>query len=398
MNNRLPGILFISQDASLTGAPIFLLRFLQWFREHTNVPFHVLIGRWGKLFPDFECLGPVDLFEPRPTLARRILRRLTGIKPNNSNHLSLLRQKLSESNIGVIYSNTIVNGHILDFLSFLRCPVICHVHELEYAISNIGAENFDLVRKYTSSYIAVSRAVKRNLVENRGILDRDVDVIHGFIPIGVTPGDVAKSPTDVRKELGIAAESKLVCACGSIEPRKGTDLFLQVARRVVGTYNIAPVHFLWVGGDLKQVRAMRKEAKSLSLQSVVHFVGHKSDVESYYNASDLFLLPSREDPFPLVMLEAAWRGKAIVCFDNAGGAPEFVGHDAGFVVPAFDVEEMSDRVVTLLSSNDLRGRMGTIAQQRVANQHDLSEGAAKIARLIDDKLFTTFENQQKVRS
>ena len=118
MNNRSRTILFISQDASQTGAPIFLLRFLRWFREHQALPFRILIGRWGELMPDFESLGTLDLFEPRPTKVRRILRRLTGVQPDHSPHLKLLRQSLLNSNIGLIYSNTIVNGQILDFLSF----------------------------------------------------------------------------------------------------------------------------------------------------------------------------------------------------------------------------------------------------------------------------------------
>src|ERR1700730_12292807 len=164
--------------------------------------------------PDFESLGTLDLFEPRPTKVRRILRRLTGVQPDHSPHLKLLRQSLLNSNIGLIYSNTIVNGQILDFLSFLNCPVICHVRELDYAIGNVGTENLTLVKKHADSYIAVSRAVKQNLVGNLGVPGEQVKVIHGFIPI-IENQEAEK--IDVRRELGIPASSKLVCACGSIE-------------------------------------------------------------------------------------------------------------------------------------------------------------------------------------
>ena len=387
MNNSSKTVLFISHDSSNSGAPIFLLRFLSWFRKQRTTPFRILIGQAGGLLPDFESLAPADLFEPKATPLQEILRRLGWArKADNSRHLALLRQKLSESNIGLIYSNTIVNGHILDFLSFLNCPVICHVHELQYAIGNAGEENLKLIKKYTSSYIAVSQAVKRNLIENLGIPAERIRTIHGFIPIDATENKINDSGTDVRRELGISRGARLVGACGTIEPRKGVDLFLRVANRVKELYKAAPVHFLWVGGWPREVRRARKDARSLSVQDIVHFIGRRPNVNAYYDASDIFLLPSREDPFPLVMLEAAWRGKPVICFDDTGGAPEFVEHDAGFVVPKFDVDEMAKKVIELLDRNELRERLGETAKNKVASLHGLNAGGAKIADCIEEVL------------
>lgn len=336
---------------------------------------------------DFESLGPVALFEPKPTLAYRILRRLGRSSSCRSAHLASLRRRLAESDIRLIYSNTIVNGKILDFLSFLHCPVICHVHELEEPIRQFGTENIDLVKKHALVYIAVSEAVKKNLVEKHDIPEAKVQVVHGFIP---TAKYHAAKDDDclsvVRKELGIPAAAKLVCACGSIELRKGTDLFLEVARRVAQAYKEAPVHFMWVGGLPEMVDQMRKQVRAYRLADFVHFIGSKSDVGPYYEASDVFLLSSREDPFPLVMMEAALRGKPVVCFSGSGGAPEFVEEDAGFVVPGFDVDQMARRIADLLSAEGPRRRMGAIARQKVLDRHDIAIGASRIVAIIQDAL------------
>jgi glycosyltransferase involved in cell wall biosynthesis len=380
-------VLFISHDASRTGAPILFLHFLQWFRQNHQASFRILVGNSGALMPNFESLGPVALFEPKPTMVYRILRRLERNSSYRSAHLASLRRRLQESDIRLIYSNTIVNGKILDFLSFLKCPVICHVHELEEVIRQFGTENIDLVKKHALVYIAVSGAVKKNLVENHDIPEAKVQVVHEFIPTAkchVVKGDYFFSA--IRQELGIPAPAKLVCGCGSIEPRKGTDLFLQVASRVVQRYKDAPVHFMWVGGLPELVDQMRKQVKASSLADFVHFIGPKSDVGPYYDASDVFLLSSREDPFPLVMIEAALRGKPIVCFSGSGGAPEFVEGDAGFVVAGFDVDEMARRVADLLSAEELRLHMGATARRKVLDRHDLAVGASRIAAIIQDLL------------
>jgi glycosyltransferase involved in cell wall biosynthesis len=383
-------VLFISHDASQTGAPLFLFRFLQWLRQNRRISFRILVGNSGILMPDFESLAPVTLFEPKPTMAYRAMRRLGVNSSYRSAHLASLKRRLADSDIRLIYANTIVNGKIIDFLSFLRCPVICHVHELGEVIRDFGAENIDLVKKYANAYVAVSAAVTRNLVENHGVAAAKIQLVHGFIPtVDYKSTEDGGGISTVRQQLGVPMAAKLVCACGSIEPRKGPDLFLQVACRVLQSYKNSPVHFVWVGGRPESVDHMRELTKAASLEHFVHFVGPKSNVGPYYSASDLFLLSSREDPFPLVMMEAALRGKPVVCFDGSGGAPEFVEDDAGFVVPGFDINEMARRVVDLLSAEDLRKRMGAAARQKVLDRHDIALGASRISSIISRVLLAS---------
>jgi glycosyltransferase involved in cell wall biosynthesis len=109
-------------------------------------------------------------------------------------------------------------------------------------------------------------------------------------------------------------------------------------------------------------------------------------MNSYYDASDIFLLTSREDPFPLVMLEAASRSLPIVCFANSGGAPEFVEKDAGLIVPDFNTDKMAEEVMRLLSLPELRSSMGKAGQQKILNRFTLEIGAPKLARVIQDEL------------
>ena len=119
--------------------------------------------------------------------------------------------------------------------------------------------------------------------------------------------------------------------------RKGKDLFVQLASHVHQKLETDTVHFLWVGGriDNEEYYEIAHDIKMAGLEHYVHFCGEVSNPLDYFAASDLFALVSREDPYPLVCLEAAILGKPILCFDNAGGMPEFVENDAGFVVPLY---------------------------------------------------------------
>jgi glycosyltransferase involved in cell wall biosynthesis len=323
-----------------------------------------------------------DSFEPSDALWYKAMRRLHLHGRHNSNHLSRLREAYINDKIDLIYVNSVASARMLEFLSFIDCPVVCHVHELGGAIAVLGVENMARLEERKPVYIAVSHAVKNSLVTNHRISPDRIEVIHGFVPRSRSTIDSKIAHKIVCGKLGIPEQAMLVCACGSIEFRKGTDIFLQVADRVVQEYTTVPVHFVWVGGTSERVEAMRRQVAKSALRDVVHFVGATSETEAYFKASEVFILTSREDPFPLVMMEAAQQGKPVVCFEKAGGASEFVEADAGFAIPDFSYVGMGEKIVKLLSSPGLRDQMGLVAKRKVLARHNLDLGATRVAAII----------------
>jgi glycosyltransferase involved in cell wall biosynthesis len=118
------------------------------------------------------------------------------------------------------------------------------------------------------------------------------------------------------------------------------------------------------------------------LQDRVHFVGARTNYLDYLASFDVFTLVSREDCFPLAMLEAALFSTPIVCFDSAGGAKEFVESDCGFVIPFLDVQAMAEKVAMLLESAELRDDLGRRAANKVRDRHDISVIAPRILQVI----------------
>jgi len=409
--NLTPKILFISHDAERCGAPILLLHFLRWLKANTDIPFEILLKMDGELRPEFEALAPVVVWNQGLSVneavpvntsvsaiiswARKVTRRLgleatvrkiyaiTRMVQPSQTHIERLKQHLEQANIGLIYSNTITNGAILAALSSLNCHVICHVHELEYWI-NYQTEwgNTEQIKKHTSHYIAVSQAVKRNLVESLRIPEDKIDIVYEFIP--TQPG-ISQTQNRIRQQLNIPPEAFVVGASGTTDWRKGPDLFIQLARTVYQRKPERPVHFIWVGGESKgpTFGALWHDAKHIGLEDCIHFVGTQPNPLDYFVTFDVFALVSREDPYPLVNLEVASLGKPIVCFDGSGGAKEFVEDDCGFVVPYLDIETMADRVVDLLNSPELRQRFGQQAAKKVRERHDVAIAAPKLLGIIE---------------
>jgi glycosyltransferase involved in cell wall biosynthesis len=399
-------VLFISHDATCTGAPIVLLNFLKWLKANTKISFVILLKDGGMLEPEFAALAPTWVFNQRTSTGKkfseRVLRYLDRNSRTRSLYRQILKQQLSRYSIDLIYSNTVSNVEVLEFLRTFKtrqnCPVISHVHELQWAIeSYIGSENFSRTQAYTTQYIAVSKAVEKNLIENHGISSQKIKLIYECIPLAspvLTPAQLDQKRAEVRQQFGIPKEAHLICAAGQIDWRKGADLFVQLAAtldRYSDRYHAddPPLFFLWLGQAVQQefLAQLLHEVHKLNLETIVQFVGLKPNPLDYFAACDLFVLMSREDPFPLVCLEAALMAKPIVCFDQAGGIPELVETDAGLVIPYLDIETMAVRILDLLQSPTLCQQMGLQARQKVQDLYNLDIIAPILLQVIENHLF-----------
>jgi glycosyltransferase involved in cell wall biosynthesis len=380
-------ILFLCHDASRSGAPLFLLRLLRWLRDNTALDFHVAIGRQGDLVGEFRELAPVHVLEPEPTLPYRLLRRAGFHGPHLRTYLDKRRAELATTHFDLIYANSIASAGMLAHLPFPSLPVLCHAHELEGAIRIVGVENIEALKRRDARFIAVSRSVCSNLVERHAISADRISVVYGFVPVpDASEGDQAGARTAVRDTLGISPSAHVFIGCGGIDPRKGPDLFLSVAKGVLERLPPGQAHFVWVGGSRAATGQMSREVALQGLGGRVHFVEATPNVDPYFRAADTFVLSSREDPFPLVMLEAALCGRPILCFAQSGGGPEFVESDAGFVAPGLDVTAMIDKAVALASDPRLCARLGATARDKVLRHYSLSVGAPKIVEKIAEAL------------
>lgn len=378
-------ILFISHDASRTGAPIVFLNFLRWFKENTDIPFKIVLKNGGPLEAEFASLAPVMILnQGKPNLPQRAMQRLGLWRSPNR-----LRTYLAGDDIGLIYSNTITNHTVLSQLSsFLQCPVISHVHELEYIIHLMAGSHFETTKALTHHFIAVSNAVKENLVKQHAIPGDRIDTVYEFIPTnGLDSENVLKKRDEIRRQLNIPLDAFIVGASGTLGWRKSPDLFIQLAQTIRRVYPEAPIYFVWVGGDKhhEHVRhfELQYDIQRLHLEQAIHFVGAKPNPLDYFAAFDVFAMLSREDPYPLVCLEAALLEKPILCFDNSGGEKEFVEDDCGFVIPYLDIETTAAKIHLLFESPELRKQMGQRAAHKVKERHNIATSASQITQIIE---------------
>jgi glycosyltransferase involved in cell wall biosynthesis len=304
----------------------------------------------------------------------------------------LLKLLLSKQKYDLVYINTATFCNQIRTLYKLAPKLVLHIHELEYAlrllIGNNWKKNQNLLRP-VDRVIAVSDSVRNTLIRNCIVSGNKIDLIYGFIKIeGYNRVGFKDLKKEVIKSLGWPEESFVVGSVGSLGWRKGTDVFLQIARHIANKKECNNFRFLWVGGEANSSEALRfnYDCQLLGLKNRCVMIPTTSDVKKFYSSMDVFALVSREDPFPLVVLEAGSYRIPMVCFEASGGGSEFASEGAGLIVPYLDISSFADRLDDLHNSAVLRKEIGEMAYRKVAENFTIEVQGPKIIKTIESCL------------
>jgi len=376
-----------------------LLHFLRWLRANGELEPEVLLLAGGELTAEFEAVAHVTLvasdapLPPLPALLRRACwgDPLVWPPPPTSpleQRARVAARRLLVSRINreltrrgapdLFYLNSTASARGLSVLNE-STPLIVNAHEMTYGLEQVRRAlpwAVEQMRRRARLFIAGSEAVGTALVDTLDVDPSRIVVCHEAVPANPEPvpqGDLDR----VRHELGVAPDALLVGSVGTVSWRKAPDLFLQVAKRTPRRLDGRDVEFVWAGPTYDETEhEIRHDLARANLADRVRFVGPLADPRPLMALLDVFLLTSREDPFPLAFLEATGLGKPVLCFD-AGGMTEFIEPDERLVMPYLDVEAMASRLVELLESETEREAIGAALARRMAERHTV-DGTAPL--------------------
>lgn len=371
-------ILFIGHEAERTGAPILLLHLMRWLEKNeSDIQFEVLLLRDGALREEYERFAEVYVV-PETKLPEIVVRGMRFLRRKLG-----LRKKLwipdlppFRKDYDLVVGNTVASLEHLEFFKSSGPRTVCWIHEMRSVIESFFPE--------PGRFCTVAQSVDRFVVPSRPVLavlrefgvNTQAELIYEFSEVGTVSAERA---ADVRRSLGIPADAFVVVGCGTVEARKGTDLFLDIAAKLTAT--IEDIYFVWVGGPSKYSTAEfehslnKPERRGLPRVTIT---GMQKEPGNYFANMDVFALTSREDPFPLVCLEAASLSKPIICFEGSGGMPEFIGNDAGRVVPFGDVDAFADQIREYYLDRDQLHAAGEAAHRKVSNEFSMDSSCRKL--------------------
>ncbi len=228
--------------------------------------------------------------------------------------------------------------------------------------------------------LAVSEAVAERVVIRDRVPRRRIAVVRNGIEA------VEPSPRwgrRLRARMGIAPDEVVVLLLGRLHAEKGPDLFLEALAQLDG---VAPRWRALLVGDGPERAALQDLARRRGVHERVIFAGARGFVAPWIEASDLLVLPSREEGLPVAPLEAMARGKPVVASRVGGSGEVVVDGVTGRLVPPEDPAALAAALDELIRDPDLRHRLGAGSLQRVRSEFSIQRMARDTLKLYDELL------------
>jgi N-acetyl-alpha-D-glucosaminyl L-malate synthase BshA len=244
-------------------------------------------------------------------------------------------------------------------LNSKKLKVITTLHGTDITLVGADKSFFSMIKfsiEQSDGVTAVSDYLKQRTIEEFQI-QRDIRVIYNFI-------DPAKgqdaTPGVCRREKYAPRGEKILMHASNFRPVKRVS---DVVRIFAKAREQIPCKLLLVGEGPERL-FIQQLVKELKLRDDVLFLGEVDYLEQILRCADLFLLPSEQESFGLVALEAMNCGVPVIAAQT-GGIPEVIVHDeTGFLFPVGEINPMAQAAIDLLRDGQKHRRFAAAARQR----------------------------------
>src|ERR1700739_2111638 len=315
-------ILFFTPFAGYTGSEVMLFNMLRAI-DLDKFEINLYALNKGELLDKLPSQIRTYYYKGIGGIGRRIQNKIMHLFSGSSRLERSVMQIHNNFKPDIWYLNTILLDGIADIANKHKIKYAVHFHELLRQYNYVSADKMQKMVDGAFYTVGCSDCVCNNLK----VLGSP-SPLKQYECIDTSAIKIDKEKVNkLRKELNIPDGYSVVTMSGQQTEIKGTDIFIDVAKKLQNK----PYYFLWLGAlpNTGYGLFLKKFIEYNKLNNIKLVYPPRGDYYNYLDLADIFFLSSREDSFPLVMLEAAYLSKYIISL-NSGGVKEFVNNDYGY--------------------------------------------------------------------
>jgi glycosyltransferase EpsD len=185
----------------------------------------------------------------------------------------------------------------------------------------------------------------------------------------------------IRKELGIPEDKKIVLCVAYLIQEKGVFILLAAAEKICAQRN--DIYFLLAGSG-PSADKLKQKVKIAHMEDNFKLLGWRDDIDRLTRVADIFVLPTYYfEGLPVAILEAMACGKPVIATQHRGGEDIVVDGQTGFLVPIKQVDPLVEKIWCLLHDEQLRMRMGRAGRQQVELHFEISYCTKEIVETLE---------------
>jgi glycosyltransferase involved in cell wall biosynthesis len=337
-------ILYLTNHLNIGGITSYVLTLGSGLKQRGHNIYVASSG--GQLLPQFKDLGIVYLPIPIKTKNEVSLKIIIS--------LFKLLSAIKKNDIELVHSNsrtTQVLGCLLNKFSGIPHISTCH----GFFKKRFSRKIFPC---WGQKVIAISEQVKEHLMNDFGIDEEKIRVIHNGIDVEKYTTRNTQHAIRKRKELGLN-DGPVIGIIARLSDVKG-HIYLIEAMKIV--LNTLPGAQLLIVGEGKMKEELINRVNSLGIQKNVFFITALSDTRDVLQVMDLFVMPSLKEGLGLALMEAMALGLAVVGSDVGGIRSLIQDGINGLLVKPADSQDIAKAILELLQDNNKRDALGKEAQ------------------------------------
>lgn len=210
--------------------------------------------------------------------------------------------------------------------------------------------------KNADQLIAISKETKAHAINNLNYKPENITIVHHGVSQRFINNFNKEEIRKLRNELGVPSDKIIITLVGSIEPRKGHDILLRAVHNLPKEEQNR-LHIIFLGSDKSQdghnTKWLNEIISKTNLKSKISKFEYQSS-EKFYKISDIFILPSWQEGFPLVTIEAMLAGCLCIRSDAEGAHEQIINNETGFIFSKGDIDGLTKILSKVLNDDNLR--------------------------------------------
>jgi glycosyltransferase involved in cell wall biosynthesis len=351
------------------GGSYFSLLFLVSGLDRTRFEPIVVFAAENGLLPRFAAEGirtlivPPASADPNSKLAGTVLAKAINFWRGFVLEPLRLARLLRRERIDLVHLNNSIRRNHAWIVAARLLGIPCITHERGI---NLGFKARDgRMARNLRAVICISGAVRENFVE-RGLGTLPLVTIYN----GLDPAQmkVTRAPEEVRTELGVDPQARLVGIVGNVKPWKGQEVVVRAMALLASEF--PDLACVLIGdtspGELFYREQITALARELGIGERVRITGYRSDVANYINVLEVQIHASIDpEPFGRVLLEGMALAKPLAA-SNGGAVPEIVAHgETGLLFEPGNPRALADALGALLRDPARARAMGAAGRKRL---------------------------------
>ena len=276
----------------------------------------------------------------------------------------------------------------LDFLGWLKFFSSGKIKLVYHQAMQLGVPKKDIIHTFRfnriDAWVSTLNYMKKQVLSHTKFPEKKLHVI----PLGTNIDSTSiHSKEEARKLLNLHSDKFLVGVVGRLDEKKGQLEVIQALSLLKDSEK--NIHVVFIGDKTKNeadayVQKLQHAIEFNHLQEKTTFLPHQSDMQLLYSAFDLVIVPSWEETFGTVTIEAMASGVPVIGSNTAGTA-EILENET-FLFHAKNPEDLSSTLLNILKNDDLRVKWAIDLQHKFQNKYSMKASISAWKELLLHKL------------